>query len=46
MSEKDQTKSVNLWLIIGIAVLIALLFLWLIIADFSGDTDVAALILP
>ncbi len=42
MSEKKS--SVSLWLVIGVIVLIILLFLWLTVADFFGDTDVAAMI--
>lgn len=41
---KDKKSSVSLWLIIGVVVLIILLFLWLTVADFFGDTDVAAFI--
>lgn len=43
MSDKNKTR-VSLWLVIGVIVLIILLFLWLTVADFFGDTDVAALI--
>ncbi len=43
MSDKDYKKSrVNMWLVIGALVLIALLIVWLTIADLWGDTDVAA----
>lgn len=37
-------KKGKVWLIIGVAVLIVLLFVWLSIADLWGDTDVAAFI--
>lgn len=39
-----EKSSTSLWLIIGVIVLIALLFIWLTVADFFGDTDVAAFI--
>lgn len=34
----------KVWLVIGVIVLIILLFVWLTVADFFGDTDVAAFI--
>lgn len=37
-------KRTSLWLIFGVGILIILLLLWLTIADFWGDTDVAACI--
>lgn len=43
MSEKKNKKT-SLWLMVGVCVLIALLLVWLTIADFWGDTDVAAFI--
>lgn len=45
MSEKEKSKK-SVWLIIGVVVLIVLLFVWLTVADFFGDTDVAAFIAP
>lgn len=39
--EKKKTRT-QTWLIIGVVVLIALLIIWLTVADFFGDTDVAA----
>ncbi len=45
MSEKKKS-STSMWLVIGVIVLIILLFLWLTVADFFGDTDVAAMIAP
>ena len=40
---KDSSKKkTQLWLVIGVIVLIALLLLWLTFADLSGDTDVSA----
>lgn len=45
MSAK-KTSRTSIWLIIGVAVLIVLLFIWLTVADFMGDTDVAAAIMP
>lgn len=37
-------KRTNIWMVIGVVVLIVLLFVWLTVADFTGDTDVAAFI--
>lgn len=42
----DKRKKLNAWLLIGVLVLIALLLIWLTIASFFGDTDVAAMALP
>lgn len=39
-----EKSSTNIWLIIGVVVLIALLLIWLTVADFFGDTDVAAMV--
>lgn len=47
MTHHDETKrknKTNLWVAIGAIVLIILLLVWLTIADFWGDTDVAACI--
>lgn len=41
MSYNNKNK---VWLVIGAIVLIVLLLVWLTVAMFSGDTDVAALI--
>lgn len=46
MSEKKSKSGTTVWLVVGVVVLIILLFLWLTIADFFGDTDVAAVIMP
>lgn len=46
MSSKRQYSRVNLWLVIGVAILIVLLLVWLTYAMFLGDTDVAALVVP
>ena len=40
-----RNKRTSLWLLFGVGVLILLLLVWLTIADFWGDTDVAAFIL-
>ena len=41
--KKEKKHNMGkMWLYIGVAVLILLLILWLTIADFWGDTDVAA----
>lgn len=45
MSGKDS-KKISVWLLIGVIVLIALLLVWLTVADLFGDTDVAAFIGP
>lgn len=47
----SQSKSKNrnrtsLWAAIGAIFLIILLILWLTVADFTGNTDVAAFIAP
>ncbi|MCC8113681.1 MAG: hypothetical protein LIP03_06730 [Bacteroidales bacterium] len=46
MSDADRRRKnkVNPWLLVGAIVLIVLLLLWLTVADFWGDTDVAAFI--
>lgn len=41
-----EKSSTNIWLIIGVVVLIAALLIWLTVADFFGDTDVAAMVSP
>lgn len=46
MNDSKRRVRPNLWLIIGVVVLIILLLLWLTFADLMGDTDVAAQILP
>lgn len=43
---KEKKSRVSTWLVIGVLVLIALLLVWLTVADLLGDTDVAALIMP
>lgn len=45
-ARRRKKQKINLWMWIGVIVLILLLFAWLTIADFSGDTDVAAAIMP
>lgn len=39
-----ENSKVNVWLVVGVIVLIVLLLVWLTVADFFGDTDVAAFI--
>lgn len=46
MSGKKKQSKTNLWLAIGALFLIILLIIWLTVADFLGDTDVAAFITP
>ena len=41
---KKRRNKINSWLLIGVLVLIALLLIWLTVASFFGDTDVAAFI--
>lgn len=38
---KKKSKA-NVWLIVGVIVLVVLLIFWLTWADLLGDTDVAA----
>lgn len=42
--DKKNKKRTSLWVAIGAIVLIILLLVWLTVADFFGDTDVAAFI--
>lgn len=44
--ENKSKKKVSGWLVVGVLVLIALLMIWLTVADLFGDTDVAAMITP
>lgn len=46
MNDSKRRVRPNVWLIIGVVILIVLLLLWLTFADIAGDTDVAAQILP
>lgn len=39
-------KKKSVWLYVGVGVLIVLLLVWMTIASFWEDTDVAALITP
>ena len=41
-NEKRRKSNTSGCLIVGVLVLIVLLIIWLTIADFFGDTDVAA----
>ncbi len=43
---RRKNKYINTWVAIGAIVLIILLIVWLTVADFFGDTDVAAAIMP
>ncbi len=43
-SEVEKKNKRNLWMYIGVAVLIILLIVWLTIASLWEDTDVAAFI--
>lgn len=46
LRQSDRVRRTSVWMIVGVIVLIALLILWLTVADFSGDTDVAAAVTP
>lgn len=37
-----KNKKTNVWMVVGVVILIALLFLWLTDAISMGDTDVSA----
>lgn len=45
-SDREKKDKRNLWLYIGVGVLIVLLLVWMTIASFWEDTDVAAFITP
>ena len=45
MEQPKRKSHISAWLVIGVLVLIALLILWLTVADLFGDTDVAAQVL-
>lgn len=38
----ENRKRVNVWMVVGVIVLIVLLFGWLTCADMAGDTDVSS----
>ncbi|MCI9607763.1 MAG: hypothetical protein HFJ94_06280 [Muribaculaceae bacterium] len=46
MEKYDKKPKTSAWLIIGVLVLIALLIVWLTVADFTGNTDVNAVVYP
>ena len=39
---RRRRRKTSVWMLCGVGVLILLLLVWLTIADFWGDTDVAA----
>ena len=43
-NSKLRKGRTSLWIYFGVGILILLLLVWLTIADFWGDTDVAACI--
>lgn len=43
---RSRMRKTNIWVAIGAVILIILLIVWLTMADFAGDTDVAAFIAP
>ncbi|MDE7154306.1 MAG: hypothetical protein K2O00_07695 [Muribaculaceae bacterium] len=43
---RSRVNKTSVWVAIGAVVLIILLIVWLTMADFFGDTDVAAMITP
>ncbi len=40
----NMGNRASIWLWVGVGILILLLLVWLTVADFFGDTDVAAMI--
>lgn len=46
MKKDTNRNKTSLWVAIGAVILIILLLVWLTMADFLGDTDVAAFIAP
>lgn len=44
-NEGKKKSRLSMWLILGVVILIALLLIWLTVADLFGDTDVAAQLL-
>ncbi len=45
-AKKGRKNKASVWMLFGVGILILLLLVWLTIADFWGDTDVAAMALP
>lgn len=45
-NSRRKNKTASFWVAVGAVILIILLIFWLTMADFAGDTDVAAAILP
>ena len=45
-TRRQTRRRVNVWLIVGVVVLIVLLLFWLTWADLLGDTDVSAFVTP
>lgn len=45
MNRNRKKSKVNGWLVAGVLILIALLLVWLTIADLWGDTDVASMVI-
>lgn len=43
---KSRRRKINIWMVIGVVVLVLLLIFWLTWADLLGDTDVAAYVPP
>lgn len=46
LERRERKDRRSFWIYIGVAILILLLIVWLTIASFWEDTDVAAAILP
>lgn len=46
MDNSNKKTKTSAWLIVGALVLIALLIIWLTVADFTGNTDVNAILTP
>jgi len=45
MTQRQHNTRLNIWIILGVAVLIILLLVWLTVTDFIGNTDVAATVI-
>ncbi len=43
MDKNNKKLGISPWLVVGVLVLIALLIVWLTVADMTGSTDVNAI---
>ncbi len=46
MDKNNKKLGISPWLVVGVLVLIALLIVWLTVADMTGSTDVNAIVMP